>query len=98
MPRRIARYIMTRSERIDQFGGFPTLHWPAPYGCIARRAGLGHRQRPLNLAIAALRAEILLAAAGAQRLGAKRLAGTLRSRYPIQRPAARNEGRLAGPD
>jgi hypothetical protein len=57
------------------------------------RAALGWdiARAPLNLAVATPRAGVLLAAAGARRLGAKRLAGTLGSRCLIQRTAVARE-------
>jgi hypothetical protein len=86
----IARYIVTRRERIDRFvashfslAGTLRLHRAAPGWDIARA--------PVNLAMAAPQAGVLLAAAGARRLGAKRLAGVLRSRPLIQRTAVARE-------
>ena len=86
----IARYIVTRGERIDRF---VASHFSLAGTLRLHRAALGWdiARAPLNLAMAAPQAGVLLAAAGARRLGAERLAGVLRSRPLIQRTAVARE-------
>jgi hypothetical protein len=86
----IARYIVTRRERIDPF---VASHFSLAGTLRLHHAALGWDivRAPLNLAMAAPQAGVLLAAVGARRLGAKRLAGTLRSRCLIQRTAVARE-------
>jgi hypothetical protein len=86
----IARYIVARRERIDPF---VASHFSLAGTLRLHRAVLGWdiARPPVNLAMAAPQAGVSLAAAGARRLGAKRLVGVLRSRPLIQRTAVARE-------
>jgi hypothetical protein len=86
----IARYIATRQARV---GPFVDRHFSLPGTLRLHRAALGWdiARAPLNLAMAAPQAGLLLASAGARRLGARRLAGALRKPSLIQRTAVARE-------
>ncbi|HEY3845875.1 MAG TPA: DUF6635 family protein [Acetobacteraceae bacterium] len=86
----IARYIVTRHERIDRF---VTRHFSLSGTLRLHRAALGWdiARAPLNLVMAAPQAGVLLAAAAARRLGAKRAAEALRARPLIRRTAVARE-------
>ncbi len=86
----VARYIATRRERIEPF---VAAHFSLPGTLRLHRAALGWdiARAPLNLVMAAPQAGLWLAAAGARRLGARRVAATLRDTSLVQRTAVARE-------
>jgi Family of unknown function (DUF6635) len=86
----MARYFATRRERVEPF---VAAHFSLSGTLRLHRAALGWdiARAPLNLAMAAPQAGLLLAAAGARRLGAGRLAGALRRPVLISHPAVARE-------
>jgi hypothetical protein len=91
----VVRYIAARRERIEPF---VAAHFSLPGTLRLHRAALGWdiARAPLNLAMAAPQAGVWLAAAGARRLGAQRVAARLHVAGTAHGGGAR--GRVAGAD
>lgn len=86
----VARYTAARHERVD---AFVAAHFSLAGTLRLHRAALGWdvARAPLNLAMAAPQAGLLLAAAGARRLGARRMAEALRGRRLLRSTAVARE-------
>ncbi len=86
----VSRYFAARRERVEPF---VAAHFSLPGSLRLHRAALGWdiARAPLNLVMAAPQAGVLVAAAGARRLGARRLATALRGTSLVRRTAEARE-------